>query len=168
MALLKSLIGLRFEKLIVLERTASPRGRTEAWWKCKCDCGSETSASGTALRSGHKKSCGCLTSESGNKNRIKHGLTRASEYMTWRNIRARCGNPKSVNYKYYGGRGIQVCSRWLNFENFFADMGPKPSKSHTIERLNNDGNYEPGNCCWALMSEQAKNKRALGTAQGSA
>lgn len=78
-------------------------------------------------------------------------------------MKTRCGNPNSDRFPFYGGRGINVCRRWLSFENFFRDMGQPPSKKHTLERVDNDGNYEPGNCVWATMKEQCKNRRPRGT-----
>lgn len=85
---------------------------------------------------------------------------RTSEYYTWTGMRQRCRNPKSGAYKYYGARGIEVCARWNSFDNFMADMGPKPSPDHTIERENVNGNYEPDNCVWLHKDQQAKNRRS--------
>jgi hypothetical protein len=87
------------------------------------------------------------------------GRKRTAEYKSWEAMRSRCNSPGSHNYGQYGGRGIKVVTRWDSFANFFADMGPKPTPSHSIDRLNNDGNYEPGNCRWATRSEQNKNRR---------
>jgi DNA-binding transcriptional ArsR family regulator len=88
-----------------------------------------------------------------------HGMTLSSEFNSWHSMKERCLNSKSTSYKRYGGRGITICDRWINsFENFYADMGPKPSEKYSIERMNNDGNYEPSNCKWATDAEQAFNK----------
>ncbi len=92
-------------------------------------------------------------------NRGTHGMTFTNEYQSWYNMKSRCLNPNASKYKHYGGRGITVCDEWLQFINFYADMGDKPTPKHTIERINNDGNYEPSNCKWATYSEQNKNLR---------
>jgi hypothetical protein len=91
--------------------------------------------------------------------RTKHGRYRTPEYFAWDNMRQRCGNPKHPEYKNYGARGIKVCERWKLFINFFADMGERPSPELSLDRINNDGNYEPGNCRWATPKEQANNQR---------
>lgn len=91
---------------------------------------------------------------------FKHGLSRSPEYTCWRGIRHRCLNPRARVFKHYGGRGITVCERWLTFENFYADVGPRPSPAHSIDRYpDNDGNYEPGNVRWATITEQNLNTR---------
>lgn len=84
----------------------------------------------------------------------------APEYRVWSHLRQRCTNPNDAAYRHYGGRGIKVCERWNDYQTFFADMGPRPSSKHTLERLNNDGHYEPGNCAWVLMVEQCRNRRS--------
>jgi len=91
---------------------------------------------------------------------ISHGLSRTPEYKAWKRMRCRCNNPGAHNYKDYGGRGITVCDRWDSFENFLSDMGPRPSAWHSVERNQNDGDYEPGNCVWATKTEQARNRRS--------
>ena len=96
-------------------------------------------------------------------NRIKHGMCKTATYKAWQHLIDRCKNPNDKKYKYYGGRGIKICERWLSenngFVNFFADMGEKP-KGLTLERMDNDGNYEPGNCKWATYKEQNNNQRS--------
>jgi hypothetical protein len=134
-------------------------------WYCKCDCGSNSIARGPALRFGTVRSCGCLQKDTVTQRNLKHGNnyrvkgSPSSEYTTWCGMHQRCRDPKSTSFKNYGGRGISVCTRWLDFRNFLDDMGKKPSIKHTIDRKNNDGNYEPTNCYWATRIEQQKNKR---------
>lgn len=91
---------------------------------------------------------------------VTHGLTKSVEYRTWRSMKERCYNPNNKKYKDYGGRGIKVCDRWLNnFENFHADMGPRPSKEYSLDRIDNNGDYMPTNCKWATIIEQRRNQR---------
>jgi hypothetical protein len=131
-------------------------------WLCSCSCGGTTRVRTGQLTTGHSKSCGCLRSLSGPScPNFVHGHSKPTpEYKSWCDMKRRCLSKKQKNYASYGGRGIKVCKRWLNsFENFLADMGPKPDRSYSIERKNNDGNYEHGNCCWATRSQQMANRR---------
>lgn len=126
-------------------------------WICRCDCGNTKIISQGNLRAGTTRSCGrqCKKKEI---LRIRY----FTEYQCWQNLKGRCLNKNVKNYPSYGGRGIKVCERWMNsFKNFLDDMGSKPSKSHSIDRVNNDGNYEPNNCRWATSKEQAGNKRNM-------
>jgi hypothetical protein len=129
-------------------------------WLCRCECGTEKPVTATSLIERDAKSCGCLRIE----NRFKHGhgtkkTRKGSEYSSWEHMRARCRNPKHKHYSYYGGRGIKVCERWDSFINFLADMGSKPTKAHSLDRKDPNGNYEPSNCRWATRKEQALNQR---------
>lgn len=125
---------------------------------CDCDCGTRSKLIHfRTMRAGTSRSCGCLAQSL----RTKHSLSGTPEYIVWVAMRARCHNPKSPNYAYYGGRGIKVCDRWLNdMAAFVSDMGPRPSPNHSIDRKDGNGNYEPGNCRWATKMEQIVNRSA--------
>lgn len=148
------LIGQRFTRLVVTGRAPNKSEKdTNARWHCKCDCGRVCIAYGQDLRREKFKSCGCLNAE-----RIyKHGQSRTKEYRTWLHIRQRCENPNTPKFKLYGGAGIKVCERWMDYENFRADMGDCPSSKHTIDRIDGTKGYEPDNCRWATYAEQNRN-----------
>lgn len=163
MAVKLDLIGERFTRLVVKSKHPDRNSVGKVQWVCQCDCGNETLATTGGLGSGNTKSCGCLrvdkTRESGLA-RKTHGLTGTPEYKAWQSLRDRCYNEKAVQYPNYGGRGIVVCERWLeSFENFITDMGFRPGPEYSIDRENNDGNYEPGNCRWVTQEIQSNNKR---------
>lgn len=157
----KELIGKKFHRLTVVS-FVEMRGK-HSYWLCKCDCGNEMITRRNSLMMNHTKSCGCFQKEKLIEGIIKrcttHGKRHSKEYNSWRAMVQRCNNPKQEKYLIYGARGISVCDRWLKFENFYADMGDKPSPKHSIERINNEGNYEPSNCKWATPKEQMNNMR---------
>lgn len=147
----------RFGRLTPIEKDRMKDGRPAL--KCLCECGSIAVVATANLRSGKTKSCGCLIKE---KMAIgiglKHGKSYTAEYSVWLGMRERCNNKMNPSYKRYGGRGISVCPEWDSFEVFLHDMGKRPTASHSIERINNDGNYEASNCKWATKYDQANNR----------
>lgn len=149
--------GKRFGRLLILNKVKA-KNKAGAYWLCVCDCGNKTIVHSGNLRLGHTKSCGCLKKD--NPPNYKHGKSQIHDrtYRTWIGMRQRCNNLKSNGYKNYGGRGIKICERWHNFENFFSDMGERP-QGKSINRINNDGNYEPDNCEWATQKQQRRNSR---------
>lgn len=153
------LIGQRFGRLLVLKRSGSENGNSI--WACKCDCDNEKIVLGYSLKSGNTRSCGCFKKEFASEYPKKHNMSNTSEYISWTHMLARCRNKNNHAYSRYGGRGIEVCEGWLkSFESFYKDMGAKPSGEYSLERMNNNGNYESSNCRWATYTEQANNTRA--------
>jgi len=156
----KDISGQRFGKLIAVSYAYNKR---YAYWHCMCDCGNTAVIRSDTLKNGNTESCGCLAKEwtqTGKMNR-KHGMRKHTIYKAWIAMKQRCNNPKNKSYKDYGGRGIKVCDRWLeSFDNFRDDMFPTWQESLTLDRVNNDGNYEPGNVKWSTWKEQGNNRRS--------
>lgn len=157
------LTGKRFESLLVLS-PANRKGRGHMYWECQCDCGKRKTIDGYNLRQGFSRSCGCRRKEFVDKNRSPNGegslrIKYGAEYAPWRMMKQRCYNSNHTYYHHYGGRGITVCFEWINsFQAFLKDMGTRPEGT-SLDRINNDGNYEPGNCRWSTPKEQANNQR---------
>lgn len=151
---LVGLDGDRFGRLVVLAFDHGDGRRS--WWRVRCDCGALSLARADALKRGAVTSCGCAHADAV----TTHGMTGTAEHRAWQNMIDRCHNPNSTSWRNYGGRGITVCSAWRSdFESFVGDVGCRPSPRHSIDRIDNDGNYEPGNVRWATMRQQSRNRR---------
>lgn len=162
MTAVRDLRGNRFGRLTVVSRSSNTRAG-KARWRCLCDCGTETVAAGNNLQMGVTTSCGCRRLELLRSKVVSHGdaprAGKRTEYAIWRSMKARCANPKDRRFNDYGGRGIRVCDRWRNsYPAFLADVGRRPSSAHSIDRIDNNGHYEPGNVRWATPEQQAANK----------
>lgn len=149
------LTGIRFGSLLVLHRDLTTISKGKTRWVCKCDCGNTLSIRGSHLREGQKK---CLKCVNHNHN-IKHGMHGHPNYTIWAMMKQRCLNENAVGYANYGGRGIRICDRWMDFEKFVKDVGVRPTKKHSLDRIDVDGNYEPSNFRWVTDTEQMRNKR---------
>lgn len=157
MAQLKDITGERFGKLTATEFVGRREGRT--YWRFRCDCGGSYEGRSYHVVDGRVSSCGCARTDARRARPDWHGMTDSSEHSSWTNMLTRCTNSKSQDWHLYGGRGIRVCERWQDFKDFLADMGRKPSASHSIDRIDVNGNYEPGNCRWATPKQQRANQR---------
>lgn len=159
--------GKRFTRLLVLSQAGKDKWG-QATWLCQCDCGKKVVTTSSNLRTAHTLSCGCWRNEATGRANTKHGhtyrrvngkISASREYRSWQGMKKRCLDVTHVYYKNYGGRGITICDNWItSFENFLSDMGARPVNT-TLDRINNNGNYEPANCRWATYLQQASNKR---------
>lgn len=159
MSKLKDLTGMKFGRLTVIERAESKFGKT--YWKCLCDCGNVTVVRKDRLKNGYTKSCGCLTIDTNST----HHMTRTKPYILWSDIKKRCFNPNHKFYKYYGGRGITMYPEWIDdFQTFYDYVSKLPhfgEKGYSLDRIDNNGNYEPNNIRWADKKTQSRNRRTV-------
>jgi hypothetical protein len=155
------LTGKRFGRLTVIER-AENHGKLPMW-RCLCDCGKEIKVLGCNLRTNHTQSCGCAQKDLVAKRSVTHGMSSNPLYAVWNTMRQRCTNPNNHKYSNYGARGVRVCEDWLNsFDSFYSYVSKLPhfgEAGYSLDRIENDGNYEPGNVRWATMTEQNNNRR---------
>lgn len=155
-----NLTGKKFNRYLVLHLVKSSNEGFK--WLCRCECGTEKEVFGCSLKNGTTKSCGCFKIEFNKRIRKVHKKSNPLEYNSWVGLKSRCLNISDRAYKDYGGRGITVCDRWLGadgLQNFINDMGKRPNANYSIDRINNNGNYEPSNCRWATAKEQSRNNR---------
>lgn len=159
MAALRDIAGMRFGRLMVIKRhSVNSTGTVK--WLCVCDCGTRKVTAGDSMRRGVTLSCGCVSRDKLVARITKHGKSRSPEYTAWQHIKERCFVPSCSSFKDYGARGITMCPEWRDsFDAFFAHVGSRPSPQHSIDRINNNGHYEPGNCRWATAEQQVSNRR---------
>lgn len=150
--------GQRFGLLKVVARFPVDYDRSHSsMWTVDCDCGKREVVSGANLRSGKTKSCGCKKTMRGPRNpAFKHGMTASPEHSAYRSARSRCNNPKTNGFERYGGRGIRFL--FSSFAEWFKELGPRPTPQHSVDRINNEGHYTPGNVRWATKREQVLNR----------
>lgn len=160
------LTGIKFGRLTVEKEAdsyVSPSGSKKRRWECLCECGNIATVTSADLLSGHTVSCGCYQREMTSKASKRHGMRHTKIYHTWLCMKDRCNNPKNKRFADWGGRGISVCAEWQeDFQRFYDYVSQLPhygEKGYSIDRINNDGNYEPGNVRWATAKEQNENKR---------
>lgn len=156
--------GHKFGRWTVIERAGGGGKNKKATWLCRCECGTEKVVRGDVLRRGVSRSCGCYRDERQRATVTRHGHwvggEATPEWRAWNAMLQRCTKPSHEKYPNYGGRGIRICDRWAeSFENFLKDMGMRPSARHSLDRIDNDGDYEPGNCRWATAEQQNRNRR---------
>lgn len=155
-----NLVGQTFGRLTVISR--APNSRGHAAWNVQCVCETSLIVRGYSLRQETTKSCGCLRRDVTSKANATHGMAgrkKTPTYKSWENMKKRCTNPHNRDFRHYGGRGISICARWQDFTLFLADMGRRPSPQHSLDRIDNAGNYEPENCRWTTPKEQHNNTR---------
>lgn len=148
----------RWKVICVAEPSVFKSKKNVPRYLCKCECGKERAVLYSSLKSGRSKSCGCLNREVSKDKNTSHGGSYSDEYVAWQSMRQRVLNKNNRRHSAYSGRGIYICDRWNDFSLFLNDMGRKPSKMHSVDRINNDDGYHPGNCRWAIPKEQMRNR----------
>lgn len=152
--------GRRFGRLVVTGYAGRGERGHSTRWECLCDCGQRRTVWRSSLTGGLTQSCGCLGRERRKASTVRHGLSKHPSYFVWASMVDRCANPGSAKWRNYGGRGIRVCERWMDLANFVADMGEPAFDGAQLDRIDNDGGYEPGNCRWASRKVQLRNTRS--------